>query len=84
MSKFLNEAAATATVWSYELRERAKGAASRAAEQRGQTAAEYMGVLLLVGVVIFALIQSPIPDTIAKAVDRIITDISTGKKPTDG
>ena len=41
--------------------------ATASAEQRGQTAAEYMGILLFVAVIIGALIAADVDGEIAKA-----------------
>ena len=43
------------------------GLRNRVAEQRGQTAAEYMGILLFVAVIIGALIAADVDGKIAKA-----------------
>jgi Flp pilus assembly pilin Flp len=50
----------------------------RAREQRGQTAAEYMGVLLLVSVIIAALVASPVGGWIADGVEKIVQEIAGG------
>ncbi len=48
--------------------------------QRGQSAAESMGVLLLVAVIIGALIASGLPDRIAGATGDMIDKISGGQE----
>jgi Flp pilus assembly pilin Flp len=53
----------------------------RAAEERGQTAAEYMGILLVVALIISALFVSGIGDAIAGAAGKMVTHISKGEKP---
>src|SRR4051794_30573554 len=44
--------------------------------ERGQTAAEYMGVLLLVGVIVLALVGSGVDTTIAKQTKRAVCKIA--------
>ena len=56
------------------------GARSRMSEQRGQTAAEYMGILLFVAVVIGALIAADVDGAIAKAANEMVTKIAGGKE----
>lgn len=48
-----------------------------ARSQRGQTAAEYMGVLLVVGVIIAAVAASPIAGTISSAIECEIESVAT-------
>ncbi len=61
-----------------------KDMVERIRDNRGQTAAEYMGVLLLVAAIISAVVLSPIGEDIRKAISAQITNISTGKKPVTG
>ena len=49
--------------------------AERAKEQRGQTAAEYMGILLIVSLIIAALITAGVAGDIASQVDELIAKI---------
>jgi Flp pilus assembly pilin Flp len=53
---------------------------NRAREQRGQTAAEYMGLLFVIALIIGALISVGVPGTIADAANGLIEDISKGGK----
>jgi Flp pilus assembly pilin Flp len=53
--------------------------AERAKEQRGQTAAEYMGVLLLVSLIIAALFTSSVGDWIKNGVGDLVNDIANGR-----
>jgi hypothetical protein len=53
---------------------------SRAAEQRGQTAAEYMGILLVVAVIIGALIAANVDGNIADAANKMVEKIAGGKE----
>lgn len=46
--------------------------------QAGQTASEYLGILLLVGMVIFALASLPVPGRIAGEVERLVCEIAGG------
>jgi Flp pilus assembly pilin Flp len=57
-----------------ELSERMR---TRLAEDRGQTAAEYMGILLIVAVIIGALATSGIGDALANAVKKAIGQVET-------
>jgi Flp pilus assembly pilin Flp len=50
-------------------------------EDRGQTAAEYMGILLIVALVIAALFASGIDTWIKDGVKSQIDNIKSGKKP---
>ena len=52
---------------------------NRVADEHGQTAAEYMGILLVVAVIIGALIASPLDDKIAKAAGDMVDKIAAGK-----
>ena len=51
---------------------------NRVEEQRGQTAAEYMGILLVVAVIIGALLASHIDTRIAKAAGDMVDKIAGG------
>lgn len=53
----------------------------RAREQRGQTAAEYMGILLIVALIIGALVSLKLHETISKAAEGFVNDIKGGDKP---
>ena len=48
----------------------------RAREQRGQTAAEYLGVLLVVSVIIVGLIGTDIGHTITEKLSSLVRDIA--------
>ena len=52
----------------------------RAAEQRGQTAAEYMGILLVVAVIIGALIAANVDGNIADAANSMVDKIAGGNE----
>jgi Flp pilus assembly pilin Flp len=54
--------------------------AERSRDQRGQTAAEYMGILLVVAVIIGAVATSGIGGKIADAAGRLIDSIEGGDK----
>jgi Flp pilus assembly pilin Flp len=56
----------------------ARAFARRLREDAGQTAAEYMGVLLVVSVIIAAVSQTGIGDTIRTKMDAIVTKVATG------
>jgi Flp pilus assembly pilin Flp len=56
----------------------AHGARARLSDQRGQTAAEYMGILLFVAVVIGALIALDVDGDIAKAAKGMVAKIAAG------
>jgi Flp pilus assembly pilin Flp len=54
--------------------------AERAREQRGQTAAEYMGILLIVALIIGALVSLDVDGKIKTAVGDFIENIKKGDK----
>ena len=56
------------------------GLRGRLSEQRGQTAAEYMGILLFVAVVIGALIAADVDGAIAEAANDMVKKIAGGKE----
>jgi Flp pilus assembly pilin Flp len=56
----------------------------RAREQRGQTAAEYMGILLIVAVIIGAIATSGVGGKISGLIGGMIDSISTGDKKAPG
>jgi Flp pilus assembly pilin Flp len=58
----------------------AEGLAERAREERGQTAAEYMGILFIVMVIIAAVFTSHLDTKIADRVSTIVTNIGNGTK----
>ena len=58
--------------------------AERAREQRGQTAAEYMGILLVVAVIIGAVATSGIGDKISGFANDLIDEINGGSKKAPG
>jgi hypothetical protein len=62
------------------LSEAGSALAERARDQRGQTAAEYMGLLFVIALIIGALISFKIHEDIAKAAETLINDISNGGK----
>ena len=49
---------------------------ARLADEEGQTAAEYMGILLIVGTIIAALIKLKIGDKVKTGVDDAIKQIA--------
>jgi Flp pilus assembly pilin Flp len=55
------------------------GLRNRVSEQRGQTAAEYMGILLFVAVVIGALISFNVDGEIAKQAKAMVGKIAGGE-----
>lgn len=57
---------------------RARDLVERTRDERGQTAAEYMGVLLLVSLIIAALFTSSIGDWITNGVGDLVNDIANG------
>ena len=54
------------------------GLMERARENRGQTAAEYMGVLLVVSVIIAGVAQTHIGDQIVEKMKHIVDQIAGG------
>jgi len=53
---------------------------NRVEDQRGQTAAEYMGILLVVAVIIGALIAADVDGKIASAANSMIDKIAGGNE----
>ena len=53
---------------------------TRLSEERGQTAAEYMGILFVVAIIIGAVVAIDIDDKIAGAARDLIDSISGGGK----
>jgi hypothetical protein len=58
--------------------------AERAKDPTGQTAAEYMGVLFLVAMIIAAIVLLKVPQTIADGINGLVNNISTGTDPKAG
>jgi len=56
-----------------------RSAAQRLREQRGQTAAEYMGLLLIIALIIGVLFASGIGEWIKNGVEQNINKIKDGK-----
>ena len=56
-------------------------ARSRAREAHGQTAAEYMGVLLVVSVIIAAVAMTSVGHDITSALSDLVRDIAGGDTP---
>jgi Flp pilus assembly pilin Flp len=54
--------------------------AERARDQRGQTAAEYMGILFIVSAIIAAVMLGNIGGLIKTQLHSIVSDISHGKQ----
>ena len=53
---------------------------NRVSDQSGQTAAEYMGILLVVAVIIGALIAADVDGKIAKAAGDMVDKIAGGNE----
>ena len=58
----------------------AVGIRNRVSDQSGQTAAEYMGILLVVAVIIGALIAADVDGKIAKAAGDMVDKIAGGNE----
>ena len=54
---------------------RSRELVERAKDQQGQTAAEYMGILLIISLIIAALITAGVAGDIASQVDKLIAKI---------
>lgn len=65
-------------LWTDQLGQRA---AQRWDDERGQTAAEYLGVVLLVAVIIAAVVTSGVGETIKRELQDIVEAIVGGKDP---
>lgn len=53
---------------------------ARLADEEGQTAAEYMGILMIIGIIIGALVQFKVGQKIANGVGGALSDISKDAK----
>jgi hypothetical protein len=53
----------------------------RALQDSGQTASEYMGILLVVAVIVAGALKSGIVDGIGNGISDIVNAISHGKSP---
>jgi len=60
-----------------------KDMVERIRDNRGQTAAEYMGVLLVVSVIIAGVSQTHIGDTIVEKMKHLVGLIAKGENGTD-
>jgi Flp pilus assembly pilin Flp len=72
------ELAIRARVAMHDVARRAHDLAERGKDERGQTAAEYMGILLIVSVIIAALFGSGIGGWIVNGAEDLIQDIAKG------
>jgi Flp pilus assembly pilin Flp len=59
----------------------AQSLAERARDQRGQTAAEYMGILFIISAIIATVVLSHLDDAIKTRLHEIVTAIGKGEKP---
>jgi Flp pilus assembly pilin Flp len=73
------ELAIRARVAMHDVAGRTREFMERSRDERGQTAAEYMGVLLLVSLIIAALFTSSIGDWIKNGVGDLVNDIANGE-----
>ena len=55
--------------------------AERMREQRGQTAAEYMGILFIISAIIVAVVGAHLDTTIGQRLGKIVTAIGNGVTP---
>lgn len=77
----LTRIAINAQIWKTDTVERMRG---RLADEEGQTAAEYLGIILIVAVIIAAIVTTGIAGDIASRIDELITDIGGGDAPEGG
>jgi Flp pilus assembly pilin Flp len=59
----------------------AESLAERAREQRGQTAAEYMGILFIISAIIVGIMTTKLDTDLGKRVHDIVDAIGKGVKP---
>jgi Flp pilus assembly pilin Flp len=59
----------------------ARSLAERAREERGQTAAEYMGILFIISAIIVAVVASGVASKIGNRVGVIVDHIGNGTAP---
>ncbi len=64
---------------SLELTVKAQNLLARLREQRGQTAAEYLGIVVVVAAIIAAIVGAGLDDKIAKALSSAIDSIAGSK-----
>ena len=53
--------------------------AARMQQERGQTAAEYLGIVVIVAAIIAAIVSTKLDKTIAEALEGAVKSISGGK-----
>jgi hypothetical protein len=80
MSDFYNHLEQSYREFCINARGAATGLRYRLTEERGQTAAEYMGILLFVAVVIGAMIFANVDGEIAKAAKGMVGKIAGGEE----
>jgi Flp pilus assembly pilin Flp len=80
MSDFITNLEDTYREFCIQARGAVVGLRHRVADQSGQTAAEYMGILLVVAVIIGALIAANVDGAIADAANEMVKKISGGKE----
>ena len=68
-------------LWTSDVVDRVGQARRRLAEEDGQTAAEYLGIVLLVAVIIAAVVGSGIAGDIADRITELVEKIGKGEDP---
>lgn len=67
-------------LWTSDLVDRVGQARRRLSEEDGQTAAEYMGIILIVAVIIAAIFALGLGDLIADRIKVLVDKIGKGEK----
>ncbi len=81
MQDQLTRIAVTTELWRMDAADRMRATRERLADQKGQTAAEYLGIILLVAVIIAAVVGSGIAGDIAGRLDTLVENIGKGSAP---
>jgi Flp pilus assembly pilin Flp len=81
MQDQLTRIAVTTELWRMDAADRMRATRERLADQKGQTAAEYLGIILLVAVIIAAVVGSGIAGDITDRLGKLVENIGKGDTP---
>lgn len=68
-------------IWTTVAAERLSEACRRGTDEEGQTAAEYLGIILVVGVIIAVVSTSDIGKTLGRELNDLVESIAGGENP---